>query len=498
MSSPHGGLPAPISALEFGEDPQIGFPTLKRVPRFSRAWWSYRVFWKLHFVNRVSLHTIVMGKLGRWLRRLGWIAPHKTFTHIDLSETARRWRDDDFFAVQHTAHHNPEMIEACRALPDDVGARVTGQLPDLAGRLREGEVFVVDHQPTIGPFIDQVRPGRVMKASRAWFLRTPDSGRGSSFQPIAIEAAGTVTLPDQGERWQLARWNHQQCNFLNAQIRYHLLLNHTVVEVFALSMYRRLEAGHALRTVLMPFVGSVPFVNNGFGKELIYGHLVRHYALSLEGVLGFSRASLVGRAHAYFDFREDLERRGMRGQSGYAFGRVGEAWLDSQDQHLAAILEAMYPTEEAFQADVSARHWATEAIGQLGWVQTFPMQEWSRSMLMKLLSGIVMSSSFRHSIYHFKCHELLGLKENAPFHLRAGGALPTMDEQQERQMVGCGLEYPNVLYDLGRWSPGHDSSLHPELSAAVERLYVDFHRMTATLKAAEPDFASLRVTTMSH
>ncbi|GEM_PF-2738242 len=65
-------------------------------------------------------------------------------------------------------------------------------------------------------------------------------------------------------------------------------------------------------------------------------------------------------------------------------------------------------------------------------------------------------------------------------------------------MVGCGLEFPNVLYDLGAWGPNPDRRVGPDLFAAIEHLYVEFHRMTATLKADEPDLASIRITTMSH
>lgn len=499
MSGPHGGLPAPLSKLGYDNDVGIGFPKLDRVPLFSREWWSYRVFWKIHFINRESISAIVLGGLGRLARRFGWIPEHRTLTKIDQSETARRWQEDDFFALQNVAHHNPEMIEACTSLDPDVGRHLVAAVPDLAERLAGGDVFRVDHGPTIGPHAGAVHEERSIDPSQAWYVRRLDPGRGHHrLVPIGIAAAGRLTLPDAGPDWQQAKWNHQQCNFLNSQIRYHLLLNHVVIEMFAIAMYRRLPQAHPLRFLLMPFVGSVPFVNNGFGKELIYGHLVRHYAMTQQAVLGFSQASLEGRAADYFDFRADLDRRGMRGRDFYTFGRVGEVWLDELDAGIDAILAAMYPTDDALAADDAARHWATEALGQLGWTDRLNTHDWDRAMLKHLLSGILMSSSYRHSIYHYKCHELFGVKENAPFHLTRGGGLPVMADQAARQMVGCGLEFPNVLYDLGSWSPGHARPLSPALFAAIEHLYVEFHRMTATLKAAEPDLASIRITTMSH
>ncbi len=484
-------LNAPDPRMEFTTDEGIGFPALKHVPVGSREYFSYQLFWRIHFVNRHFLSMLFWANVGRGLQALRLAPSDRYFSAISGSEALRRWADDDFFTLQNTTFHNPEMIAACRDLPADLMALLAR--PELAQKLAAGALFEVDHLPSIAPFQDQVQPGRVIAPSRCWY-----EADGDTLRPLAIEAAGRITLPSAGDDWVQARRHHQQCNLLNSQIAYHLLLNHVVVEVFAISMYRWLPAAHPMRFLLMPFVGSVPFVNNGFGKELIYGTLVRHFSMTRDAVLEYSRHALRARGFNYFDFTTCVAERGMTDRPFYTYGVAGARWLTRMNEALDALLDAMYPSDDALAADAPVRRWADEALCQLQWTEHLKIADWGRDMLRWLLSGILFSSSYRHSIYHYRFHEIMGVRENSPFHMNTDGALPGFWDQLGREMVGCGLDYPNVLYELSSWTPPADPNVAPKVFATVSELYGVFHAESAALKAAWPALSTMRLTTMSH
>ena len=484
-------LTAPDTRLEFATDESIGFAALKKLPVGSAEYFSYQLFWQIHFVNRNFLSMLFWGNIGRGLQTLRLASRDRYFTAVSGSEAARRWDDDDFFTLQNTTFHNPEMIAACRELPSDVASVLARA--DLSQRVAAGAIFEVDHGPSVAPFQHSVQPGRVIVPSRCWYEADADTLR-----PLAIEAAGRITLPGAGADWVEARRHHQQCNLLNSQIAYHLLFNHVVVEVFSISMYRWLPPSHPMRFLLMPFVGSVPFVNNGFGKSLIYDRLVRHFSMTREAVLEYSRHALRARGYDYFDFTTSLAKRGMTDQPFYTFGAAGARWLTHMNEALDAILAVIYPTDDALAADAPLRQWAKEALVQLQWTEHVKIADWGRDMLRWILSGVLFSSSYRHSIYHYRFHEIMGVRENSPFHMNTDGTPPSFRDQLGREMVGCGLDFPNVLFELSSWTPPADPSIDPKVFGAVSELYAVFHAQSAALRATCPALSNMRLTTMSH
>jgi hypothetical protein len=466
--------------LRFEENSPIGIAGLARLPFPSVTAVRYKQLYAIGFISRRTIPLIFANRLRYVLARLGLLRRRIHAAGLLESETARRWRDDDFFVEQFLTLHACEVIALCPALPEADRARILERAPALGQAAAEGRLYILDHTPYLVGTQPFLRPRALLYATRAYIEVRDDRPK-----LAAIGWDDGLALPGD-EGWMAARAMHSHGSLMVCQISLHLF-THVIAEGAAVAMYRKLGRAHPMRDLLTPFIGLVPFVDLGYGKDVIFDSVAGASSLTRAGLEQILR-NVQHTTWGYLDAAEHRARRRVEGLPGYVFGQESARFHALIHEGAVEAIEALYPSDAAVVADVELNAWLDDMATHMRW----PRIASTREALAHLIGNLMFLATFRHSIYHHRADELYGLTENVPTIIYADGSPPGIVEQYVIEYYAGCMVSASSPWRCETATTREMGIRHPALRGPIDRM------MKRYAEAAKGPYAAMSHGTLTH